>query len=162
MYKGGSANNFDSVFVNINGLYYNWYAVKTEKLAPPGWHIPSRREWDTLLTFINKQGYTKNGSTSKLSVAQALAAKTGWNKVIGSDLPENNRSGFNGLPSGYKNVDGTFYGYYGSELKSAWWLPEAADIKTAWTRCLLSELTFCSEANTYDKRQGLTIRLVKN
>lgn len=27
------------------GALYNWYAVKTGKLCPDGWHVPSDEEW---------------------------------------------------------------------------------------------------------------------
>jgi len=35
------------------GLLYNWYAVFDKReLAPDGWHIPSDREWLTLIDFL--------------------------------------------------------------------------------------------------------------
>ena len=30
------------------GALYNWFAVNSEKLAPDGWHIPSKKEFDDL------------------------------------------------------------------------------------------------------------------
>jgi len=31
-----------------NGALYNWYTVKTGKLCPTGWHMPSDEEWKQL------------------------------------------------------------------------------------------------------------------
>lgn len=41
--------NHDPAFGNEFGLLYNWYAVNTEKLAPPGWHVPSNDDWVTFM-----------------------------------------------------------------------------------------------------------------
>jgi len=42
-------NNDESV-VATYGRLYNWYAVSDSRgLAPEGWHIPSRSEWQTLI-----------------------------------------------------------------------------------------------------------------
>lgn len=38
---------------NIYGGYYNWYAAtNTRGIAPPGWHVPTRAEWVTLINFL--------------------------------------------------------------------------------------------------------------
>ena len=35
------------------GKLYNWYAVNDKRgLAPEGWHVPSKMEWDTLAKFL--------------------------------------------------------------------------------------------------------------
>ena len=40
--------NNDTVYKDIYGAYYNWFAVSTGKLCPVGWHVPSDTEWQTL------------------------------------------------------------------------------------------------------------------
>ncbi len=45
--------NNDSVnFKDFGGALYNWYAVNTAKLAPPGWHVPTDAEWTTLTNYV--------------------------------------------------------------------------------------------------------------
>jgi uncharacterized protein (TIGR02145 family) len=34
------------------GVLYNWYAVKTGKLCPTGWHVPSDAEWTELIEYL--------------------------------------------------------------------------------------------------------------
>jgi hypothetical protein len=45
-------NNDSASFNNTYGVLYNWYAVKTGKLCPVGWHIPSDSEWTTLGNYL--------------------------------------------------------------------------------------------------------------
>ncbi len=37
------------------GALYNWSAVNTGRLAPSGWHVPSRDEWNTLINYLGGQ-----------------------------------------------------------------------------------------------------------
>jgi uncharacterized protein (TIGR02145 family) len=39
---------------------YNWHVVKSGKLAPAGWHVPSCAEWDTLFRALESGGYDFN------------------------------------------------------------------------------------------------------
>jgi len=49
---------------NPYGALYNWYAVNTNKLAPIGWHIPTKEEWTILTNYLkdNEYGYVGSGS----------------------------------------------------------------------------------------------------
>ena len=54
------------------GKLYNWYAINDPRgLAPKGWHIPSKSDWDELIEYIEKKGE---------DVSESLKAKTGWKK----------------------------------------------------------------------------------
>lgn len=48
------------------GLLYNWSAVRTGKLCPEGWHVPSQDEWNELITFLksNQGGKLKASGTT--------------------------------------------------------------------------------------------------
>jgi uncharacterized protein (TIGR02145 family) len=37
------------------GRLYNWYAVNTGKLCPSGWHVPTDREWGSLIITLGGQ-----------------------------------------------------------------------------------------------------------
>lgn len=54
----------------IYGKLYNWYAVNDPRgLAPKGWHIPTRNEWDELISTLKKDFNDVN---------EALKTKIGW------------------------------------------------------------------------------------
>ena len=37
-------NNTDGSMIDLYGRLYNWMAVNTGKLCPPGWHVPTDQE----------------------------------------------------------------------------------------------------------------------
>lgn len=99
--------NFDIKYKNIFGALYNWYTIKTGKLTPIGWHVPTYVEWDILLKYL----YDNLGTLGP----KALASNTYWkssgnSNAVGNDLTKNNSSGFTALPAGGRTNDGTFYG----------------------------------------------------
>jgi uncharacterized protein (TIGR02145 family) len=81
------------------GKLYNWHAVNDPRgLAPKGWHIPSQKEFETLVSFLG--GKDKAG--------KLLKAKGEWGRIdIGS-----NESGFSALPSGFRFNNFGKLGYY--------------------------------------------------
>ena len=87
------------------GKLYNWYAVIDPRgLAPNGYHIPSREEWQTLIKSSGKDGY---------DAANKLKSKTGWFGETGySGKPIKNgidTYGFSAMPAGTRKSDGKFY-----------------------------------------------------
>jgi len=73
------------------GRLYNWSAAKTA--CPAGWHLPTRSEWNTLLTYVGE----KSGKKLK-------ARSSEWVDNYGTD-----KYGFGALPSGkltdeYKDI----------------------------------------------------------
>ena len=80
------------------GLLYNWYAVKyledNKSTLIPGWHVPTKSEYESLKTAIESGGSTNTAGT-KLKAKDNTAASnwpSGWN---GTD-----DYGFNVLPAG--------------------------------------------------------------
>lgn len=85
------------------GKIYNWTAVKSGKLCPKGWHIPSKMEWKHLLASV--------GSSD--AIAQLTAQK--W----APDGQLYNTSGFSAVPGGYL-LSGP-YAFGGRGSYSYWW-----------------------------------------
>jgi uncharacterized protein (TIGR02145 family) len=95
--------NFDKN-QSANGRLYNWYALNDpRKLAPKGWHIPSKKEFMSLLAFL---GGT-NKATSKLK------SLSGWDQ----NRNGNNSSGFSAQPAGILSD----YGFGGFGKTGSWW-----------------------------------------
>ena len=105
------------------GKLYNWYAVAgihdndentpNKELAPEGWHVPSNAEWTELENYLIDNGYNYDGSTTVNKIAKAMSSTTGWDistreGVPGNNQIENNSSGFNAPPIGFRNQLGVF------------------------------------------------------
>lgn len=92
------------------GLLYNFESVKTEKLAPKGWHIPTKHEYSVLLGYLSKDSrFNLNMDyvdISEAMVAKALSSQHDWklskvNGAIGCEPLKNNTTGFCVYPAGY-------------------------------------------------------------
>jgi uncharacterized protein (TIGR02145 family) len=131
------------------GLIYNWYVVKTGKLAPAGWHVATIEDWYKLETFVGKKG----GGIK-------LKTTTGWPTVQGSDT-----YGFNGLPGGVRwgNATGNpgSFGFVGQAV--VWWSSTERGNDRAWDVCLWEGV---DDFNAHDgndlQEQGQYIRCVKD
>ena len=134
------------------GKLYNWYAVNDPRgLAPAGWHVPSDAEWDTLSTYLGKNAGGKLKDTGTIEAGTGLwyAPNTG----------ATNKTGFTGLPGGYRGQNGNFntLGKYG-----LWWSSTESYTTTAW----YSELTFDGGGIYRDggfyKFEGFSVRCIKD
>lgn len=76
------------------GKLYNWYAVNDPRgLAPAGWTLASDEDWSKLA-----------GSSGGQSAGMNLKSGTGWSEGNNGT----NKSGFIGLPGGYRVENGSF------------------------------------------------------
>jgi len=155
--------NFDDANKNIYGTLYNWYTVKTGKLAPTGWHVPTDAEWTTLENYLIANGYNCDGTTTGNKIAKSFAATTFWKTdttlgAIGNDLTRNNTSGFAGLPGGCRGSGGTFgsignYGY--------WWSSTEYSARYVWYRYLHYDGFNVGRSNA-SKQYGFSVRCLRD
>jgi uncharacterized protein (TIGR02145 family) len=90
------------------GAMYNDIVLESGKLAPSGWRIPSKQDFEILENYLKRHGY--NGNEGK-----ALKSKTGWHGAgFGND---NDAIGFKGLPNGYVDI---FGGAKATEIICTW------------------------------------------
>lgn len=82
----------------VYGKIYNWFAVNTGKLAPPGWHVPTGAEWETLRGYLGEESVP--GKHLKEAGTQH------WKAPNSGD----NSSGFTALGAGGRFDFGPFYG----------------------------------------------------
>jgi uncharacterized protein (TIGR02145 family) len=142
-YNNNSANGA------IYGKLYNWYAVNDPRgLAPEGWHIPTNAEWTILINFLG--GKTVAGGKMKT---------TGTTRWESPNKLATNKSGFAGLPGGYRVNYGLFssIGYFGY-----WWSATQDISNYALNNYYLSYTT--NEINNEGtfKECGLSVRCIKN
>jgi len=117
------------------GRLYTHYAVTdTRNICPNGWHLPSDAEWSALTSYLIVNGYGYGGSGT--AIAKSMASSSGWKTStiigsVGNDQANNNTSGFEAVPSGYRNRNGVFLqpGSY-----SGWWSSNASTLEKAWYR----------------------------
>lgn len=124
--RGSIAYSVDSDLAKIYGRLYTWSGAmninskynkesvpsvlmkKTRKgdycqgIAPEGWHIPSKKELETLLRYVKRL----TGVCDEGGLSEALRASGEWE---GSE--SNNVSGFSALPAGNY---GSYYEVFGS------------------------------------------------
>lgn len=129
------------------GGLYNWYAVDTGNLAPKGWHVPSREEWQILVDYL---GGKKIAGGKLKSVGTSYWPKP--NK--GAD----NSSGFTAIPGGERFDSGN----YGSlpEWKY-WWTSTKSNILQA-RFFAVSSITGTVFDGARSKNQGFSIRCIKD
>jgi uncharacterized protein (TIGR02145 family) len=157
-------NNEESGFRNLYGALYNWFVLDSainggKNVCPAGWHVPNNSQWTILTDFLVKGGYAYGKSGN--DIAKSMASSSGWTEDltpgnIGNNQAQNNSSGFDAPPSGYRDFDGTFDsvgGYCG------WWSSMQYDTDNAWSLVLI----YCSDSTgiyEYSKQVGFSVRCI--
>lgn len=148
---------------NINykdpyGALYNWHAVATGKLAPQGWHVATKEDWEQLINYLG-------GPT----VAGAKLKEIGTSHWINPNDDATNEIGFTAVPNGYRddhegpfdmNFDGIFHNIY---YRANWWTgTQDVDFpETAWAVDMLWNSNSIG-LNNSPKGPGRAIRCVKD
>jgi uncharacterized protein (TIGR02145 family) len=92
-------NNDEATNKPLYGTLYNWYAAKTGKLCPTGWHVPTDTEFKTLEMSL---GMTQSQADVTLwrgtNEGDQMKSTTGWKTGENGT----NTSGFSALPGGYR------------------------------------------------------------
>jgi uncharacterized protein (TIGR02145 family) len=138
------AGSSDEV-VNLGayGRLYNWYAVNDVRgLCPMGFHIPSDVEWTSL---------TNSLGGSSLAGAALKSQAPAWDG--------NNSSGFSALPGGYRNASS---GYFDVMVVDGYWWSATPNGVYSWGRAMHSGLSSVNRYNTHPKRDGFSVRCVKD
>lgn len=117
-------NTSVSIPLNERGLFYNWLGaldtVLTEAknisftnrrgICPEGWHIPTRDEFETLISYVHSLDCHYRCGENTSSISKALASKNYWQSANrectpGNNPSENNATGLNVVPAGRSRGD---------------------------------------------------------
>jgi len=130
------------------GKLYNWYAVNDPRgLAPVGYHVPSKLEFDMLLLFLG--GPTVAGGKMK------EAGLSHWQTPNTGAI---NTSGFTALPGGNRLISGTF----GSILQIGFfWTSTEINAISAYPAYLRWDSTNVWQWSQ-EKTKGFSVRLIKD
>ncbi len=142
------ANDFET-YGSVYGALYNWYAVKTGKLNPVGWHVPSDAEWTILIDFLGGE-----------EVAGGKLKEAGTTHWLSPNDGATNESGFTALPG-----DARYYmrEYYFIGSHAHWWTSseDYADSDKAWLRWLVYDSYYALRMSA-NKHYGLSLRCIKD
>jgi uncharacterized protein (TIGR02145 family) len=143
------ANNLDNC-ASYGGLY-QWdemmqYSITegVQGICPTGWHLPTDTEWKTMEMVLG------------MSLSEANT--TSWRGTVQGDLLKSGGgSGFEGMFTGMRTVNGTF-----SSLGNDNWFWSSTETGTsAWYRLLTSGQSQVLR-NNFSKNYGQSVRCVKD
>jgi uncharacterized protein (TIGR02145 family) len=154
-----NTSNADSI--KKFGALYNWGAVKTNKLAPAGWHVPTIVEWDTLHKYLLAVGLAWSQQMTSDDHAPTLAARTDWVGGLGN----NNKTGFSALPGGIRTA-GIFtsissFACFWSDSEYAYYPVESANYE-AYNFEFSNNFMIHSTEWHRQKESGMSVRLVRD
>jgi uncharacterized protein (TIGR02145 family) len=131
-------NNDRYTYKNLYGALYNWYTVKTRKLCPTGWHVPSDNDWKQLEMTLgmtekeaNSCGEFPGIDSRGTDQGNQLKATSGWITWEGQSDGGTNISGFTALPAGESDWSGYGLGgplvitdtnFRGAGICTSWWI----------------------------------------
>ncbi|NDF61104.1 MAG: hypothetical protein EB100_08485, partial [Crocinitomicaceae bacterium] len=156
----------------IYGKLYNFNVVSdTKNVCPVGWHIPSYKEWHTLIDFLGGRKevveYQGNYIITHISpddnTGGKMKSKMYWEK---ENLGANNHSLFTGIPGGYLSPGSTWVGGNESSFDfigrtGYWW--SSSSINDVEADCLELDYSWSfAHLTNVDKSYGLSIRCLKD
>ena len=131
------------------GLLYNWYAVKyledNKGSLIPGWHVPTREEWNALINSVGENPGTKLKALN--NSVDSGTWPTGWG---GTDDYE-----FGALPAGL------FHNNF-SSLGSSGFFWSSSEYSSSYATHSRFGTSSSVSMNNNDKGYGFSLRLVKD
>lgn len=128
------------------GKLYNWFAVNDPRgLAPKGWRVATSTDWNRLSQYCGGDKIAGNH----------LKSNSYWQKSLEGAI----LNGFNALPAGNRNPDGSFdkIGKF-----SIWWTASEQDENSAVYRSIGAFDETSLFRFSYNKMAGFSVRCVKN
>lgn len=140
-------NDDPKIDKGIYGALYNWWAVKSNKLCPQGWHVPTDEEWTTLTDYLGGD-----------SISGAKLKATGNEHWQAPNTGATNETKFNALPAGYHSFLGPYL-YKGAV--AYFWTSTEYDLHNSYFRLLYNDYTNVLRSFLYNT-SGFCIRCVQD
>lgn len=135
------------------GYLYNFETA--QNVCPDGWHLPSKKEWEELKTYIEENASPdKSRKDLKKEPAKPIKSKEEW---IGEDANGIDEYNFNALPAGYRRSNGTFAGK--GKVSTLWTSTEDKKDKS-----IVVELKISHDYAIFDhfRAYGFAVRCMKD
>lgn len=153
----------------LYGVLYNYYALKSGKLAIEGWRVASEDDWILLQAYMVYNRWNYDDSHSGNKIAKAMADNQYWmdneDDGIGdigtktSYEDKNNVSGFTALPAGDRRPNGDFV-FQGEQ--TFWWASTQLENVDAFAYSrALSNTEEGLIDSPYPMGYGFSVRLVR-
>jgi len=139
------AYNNNNIFVSTYGYLYDWPTAIN--IAPDGWHLPSKEEWQELINCLGGA----DGAGGKMK-------EEGNAHWVDPNTGANNSSGFTGLPGGLRDSNGNYNGLNGL---GSFWYATAFGSNAAWA-LKLDKDTETADIYSSNKIYGMSVRCVKD
>lgn len=124
------------------GKLYNWYAETDPRgLAPQGWHVASEVEWDKMIRYLG------GGIPAALRM-----------RLTGLSGAGSSQSGFSGIPGGWRNSFGAFYG---TDTFGYWWSTAEYNSTRGWMY-VLNYLKCDINSFNNNKISGASVRCLRD
>jgi uncharacterized protein (TIGR02145 family) len=132
----------------VYGVLYNYYAVKTRKLCPVGWHVPTEPEWAVMLQFL--------GDPATAGDKLKEAGRDHWQNL---NSKATNDYDFTGRPGGMRDFTGIFP--IDGDSYAIWWTSTESNTKQARARGLYDQSSMVY--NGFDNfGSGYSVRCMKD
>lgn len=149
---------YDGSDASGKGMFYSWSAVKTGKICPEGWRVPSREEWLAMRDFAG----------GELQAGVHLKTTGGWLNAAGESRPEwqgDDIFGFHAIPSGYVDEKGAFdhtgLGYGSESVAYYWSSSESTEIRPYYFTIYYMAPNLKEETSTVVS-YGMSVRCVRD
>ena len=113
-------------------------------ICPPGWHLPTRAEWDALITEVG--GQSNSGIV--------LKSQTGWFDNYGGT----DDVGFTALPVGIRNYDGDAFDH--DAFEAHFW--SATEYSSYGAYYMDLDNSYDAILSTGNKHYGFSVRCLQN
>jgi len=129
------------------GALYNGYTVMTHKLCPTNWHVPSDKEWMTLIKHLG----------GEIEAGYRLR-ETGTDYWVSPNEGATNEVGFTALPGGLRYQDGSFHDF---GFGGYWWTSTESSDTRAMFRYIDYEYSNVFGFNNH-KTNGFSVRCLRD
>lgn len=148
--------NNDTSFADTLGYLYNWHAVSTGKLCPPGWRVPTDDEWKLLEGFTDSKYKAGDPEWDRRGLrgydaGQKLRSVKGWRSAV----PGTDSIGFAALPGGERLTR-----FFAGGSSGFWWTSTGASEKSAIYRSLIYSFEQVAR-DTHPERMGFSVRCIR-
>jgi uncharacterized protein (TIGR02145 family) len=146
--------------VNSYGYLYNWYtALDSRGVCPINWHVPTDKEWNDLVLYLDPFTDTAGNWTAVQStIAGGFLKSTGlW---ASPNTGASNSSGFSSIPAGHRAHNGTYYASLGE--RNHLWSSSMSPNGNPWLRAMWYDNNGIYRANYDHPSSGISIRCIKN
>ena len=128
--------NNDVSNCEVTGRYYTWTAAM-DSICPPGWHLPSEAEWESLF-----------------ATTYSLASRTGWESVNRGNTADS--VGFSAMPCGFLVV-GQFDMIASGGYAACFWNSSSKDLVA-----IGNEEAYCNSYGDWGGATAATVRCVED